>query len=333
MRIIVAAALNNAEKSLFIDSLESMGHDVKSFSWDFNDAYTTDWMVQGRKSMNDQLEKFVLGYEGVNPGVDLVFCYLSARTLEVGRIRKLKEKLPHVPFVNFSWDDTLKFNWLAPIVAEFDFCWTTDPNAVEKYKQVRANPIYMPGGANPNVYHRIDTEPYFQVSFVGMNYGNRAAILRKLIQAGIDVHAFGNGFGGKISQEEMPRIYCSSYINLGFSKILDTEFYNVKGRDFEVPMSGGFYLTEDHPELHQHYEVGKDIATYASAEDCVEKVLYYLGHEENRKRMAVSGWLQANMNHKIQDRFKQLFSIIKNESMFWTNPETKRHEHASSNRV
>lgn len=309
MRIIVIASLNNAEKSLFVDSLKAMGHEVYNFSWNFNDAYTPEWPVFGRRKMNDKMETFVMDRARDFDGkIDFVFCYLSVRMIEEGRITKLRNRLPGVPFVNFSWDDKLKFAWFAPIAPEFDLCWTTEPEAEEWYNSAGAKGLYLAPGANPAVFHQIESSvKYNDVTFIGLSYGNRPAVIQDIRDKGIDIKAFGEGFGGKIPQKDMVRLYNESKINLGFARILDTEYFNVKGRDFEIPMSGGFYLTEHHEGLRNHYELGKEIVTYTDTNDCIQKIKYYLENEEERKEIAKAGWLRANRDHTIFLRFKKLF--------------------------
>ena len=81
---------------------------------------------------------------------------------------------------------------------------------------------------------------------------------KSLKKAGIDIAAFGKGWpGGTLSDREMVELYSRSRINLGFSGIGSSRrLCHLKGRDFEVPMSGGLYLTQDHPELELVYKVG-----------------------------------------------------------------------------
>jgi spore maturation protein CgeB len=70
---------------------------------------------------------------------------------------------------------------------------------------------------------------------------------------GIEVEAFGFGWSnGPLSTQEMVRMYSKSKINLGFGEITNLiDTYCLTGRDFEIPMSGGLYLTEYNPELER----------------------------------------------------------------------------------
>ena len=46
----------------------------------------------------------------------------------------------------------------------------------------------------------------------------------------------------------------------------------LKGRDFEVPMSGGLYLTQHNPELELVYKIGQEILTYHDVDDCAATI-------------------------------------------------------------
>ena len=137
-------------------------------------------------------------------------------------------------------------------------------DALEKYVVEGATPIYLPEGANPAVHRPYDENKVYDVSFVGQCYGNRPETIARLREAGVRVETFGPGWpNGPLTMEEMVRTWSRSRINLGFGGVLGhKETYCLKGRDFEVPMSGGLYLTEHHEELIPFYDVGREIVTY-----------------------------------------------------------------------
>ena len=54
----------------------------------------------------------------------------------------------------------------------------------------------------------------------------------------------------------------------------------VKGRDFELLMSSGFYLTEYHPELENFFDLENEIVAYTGFVDIVSKIRYLLSNPE-----------------------------------------------------
>src|SRR5262249_32633673 len=90
------------------------------------------------------------------------------------------------------------------------------------------------------------------------------------------------------------------------------DFYALKMRDFDGPMSGSCYVTHDSPDLRLVYKVGEELVTYRSVDDCVEKVRWYLSHEDERERVARAGRARALADHTWEHRFKELFDTLRN---------------------
>jgi spore maturation protein CgeB len=194
----------------------------------------------------------------------------------------------------------------------FDLCWTSTEDALEKYCVEGALPIYYPEGANPEIHKPYDIPKNIDVSFVGQAYGSRPDIIRRLIQEGIQVQAFGEGWpNGPVSTEEMVQIYSRSRINLGFSGIashMDT--HCLKGRDFEIPMSGGLYLTEQHPELEMVYDIPNEIVTFSGFDDLLTKIKDLLSHPEKVEEIRKKGVLRARREHTWELRFEKIFYFL-----------------------
>ena len=117
---------------------------------------------------------------------------------------------------------------------------------------------------------------------------------------------------GVATDEEMVRAYCRSRINLGFSSCGATHaggqrILQVRLRDFEVPMSGGFYLVEYMPELEEFFAIGKEIVCYSGREDLAEKIRYYLSHTEEREAIRRAGHERCRRDHTWQKRFETAF--------------------------
>jgi spore maturation protein CgeB len=60
---------------------------------------------------------------------------------------------------------------------------------------------------------------------------------------------------------------------------------------------GGFVISNWQPEIAECFEEGKEIVTFRSLEECMEKIAYYLEHEEERKQIAAAGF------RKVKERF------------------------------
>jgi spore maturation protein CgeB len=194
----------------------------------------------------------------------------------------------------------------------FDICWTSTADAVKKYCVEGATPVYLPEGANPEIHRPVDCEKTIDVSFVGQCYGNRPETVNLLKRAGIHVEAFGYGWpNGPLSTEEMVRTYSKSRVNLGFGGVEGhNETFCLKGRDFEIPMSGGLYLTEYHRELETVYDIGTEIVAYTGLDDLVEKIKWLLANPGEAETIRQAGRRRALTDHTWEKRFEKIFSLL-----------------------
>jgi spore maturation protein CgeB len=127
--------------------------------------------------------------------------------------------------------------------------------------------------------------------------------------------------GASLAYEDLIKMYSRSKISLGFSTTGYARYRDrhkirqVHLRDFEAPMSGAFYFVEHQEELEEFYEPGREIITYGSREELLEKVRYYLAHDDERERIRLAGYERAQRDHTWERRFDQLFSTVWPQSL------------------
>ncbi|GFI30573.1 spore protein YkvP [Lachnospiraceae bacterium] len=110
------------------------------------------------------------------------------------------------------------------------------------------------------------------------------------------------------STTEMPKIFHLSKINLNFtSKPIRT---GLPLRLWDILGAGGFVLTNFQSEIPEYFEVGKDLDIYASEEELMEKIQYYLEHEKERQAIAESGYRKAKEQYSLELRVKQILKTV-----------------------
>ena len=272
------------------------------------------WM----EAMNEGLLRTVQDSAAQRP-FDVVFTYLSGEQVSSDTLETLRGL--GAPIVNLALNDKETFvgkirnghaTGARDICRHFDLCWTSTMDALEKYVVEGATPLYLPEGANPDIHRPYDEEKIYDVSFVGQCYGDRPEIIGKLRESGVRVETFGPSWpSGPLTMEEMVRTWSRSKINLGFGGVLGhKETYCLKGRDFEVPMSGGLYLTEHHAELVPFYDVGCEIVTYNGFDDLREKIRWLLANPDNADAIRQAGRARALREHTWEMRFDRVFRIL-----------------------
>lgn len=107
---------------------------------------------------------------------------------------------------------------------------------------------------------------------------------------------------------EMPKIFHLSRINLNFtSKPIRT---GLPLRVWDILGAGGFVLTNYQSEIPEYFEVGKELETYASEEELIDKIGYYLEHEERRREVAWNGYQKAKAQYSLELRIQQMLARI-----------------------
>lgn len=253
--------------------------------------------------------------------IDVIVCYLSGFSTIPDIIREIKQL--GIPMINESLDDERKFKskkgkdgiykGLKDICSLFDLSLTTSKSAIVKYLVEGAKPFYKDYAGNEKIYRNLHLGKKFDVSFVGANYGIRGTYISFLKQAGINVLTKGSGWDtGFASDEEMIEIFNQSRIVLGFSAVGKNDDISIlKGRDFEVPLTGSFYITGYHEELSEYFQLGHDIETYHSKEELLEKITYYLKHPDKREEIALQGYIKALNNYSAKQAYEKIFGELK----------------------
>lgn len=306
------------EEGALRPALERFG---KVMVYDWGDRYSSACgkRIRFRKEeMNRDMLAYVRRVVREN-AVHVIFTYLSGWLVVPETVRALSSL--GVPTANLALNDKEAFvgkikgrlaTGSRDICRHFGICWTSTRDAVEKYCVEGALPLYLPEGANPDLHRPYDLEKTIDVSFVGQCYGERPATIEKLRKAGFRVEAYGRGWpSGVLSTEQMVRVYSRSRINLGFGGVAGhKDTYCLKGRDFEVPMSGGLYLTRHCDELEMFYDVGREIVTYTDFDDLIGKIRWLLAHPADAEAIRKAGRERALKEHTWERRFDRLFRLM-----------------------
>ncbi len=86
---------------------------------------------------------------------------------------------------------------------------------------------------------------------------------------------------------------------------------SMSARDYRIMGAGGFLLTNHVEGIEDWFEVGKMCDTYRSPGECLEKIRYYLEHEDERKVIAEYGQKVVHEKHKFSDRLKEVIEKVK----------------------
>ncbi|SDD79184.1 CgeB family protein [Sporomusa acidovorans] len=111
-----------------------------------------------------------------------------------------------------------------------------------------------------------------------------------------------------ISPENLADLYRRSKICLN---IHIAEHDGLNPRTFEILGTRSFALVDDKPELSQHFEMGKHLATYCNKNDLLEKIDYYLENTDIREKIMEDGYLYVRDKYDINTTVNRVWNIIK----------------------
>jgi len=81
-------------------------------------------------------------------------------------------------------------------------------------------------------------------------------------------------------------------------------------RLFEATGVGAGLVTDTAPNLPDLFEPDREVLTYRSAAECVEKVRHLLAHETERRQLAEAGHRRTLRDHTVKVRCEQIHDLI-----------------------
>lgn len=240
---------------------------------------------------------------------------LSSKTLEY--FNKIESKV-----IGYFVDDATEFNHFSKYLTPYlDVIVTADHiDSISKYESVGAKAIFIPSGVPHDNFYYMKLPYKYDVSFVGINKYGRQESVDYLIEHGVEITTFGEGWeNGKISIDSLNRVYNQSKININFAKTSSGKTH-MKWRTFEIPLAGGFMLTEYVDGIENYFEIDKEIVCFRTLEEALLKIKYYLDHDDEREKIKLAGLKRAEQNYTWEACFETIFNIIENSQQI-INPK------------
>lgn len=266
---------------------------------------------------------------------DLILIYHGTHIF-AGTVCKLKK----VGFTIFAYnnDDPFasyysKYYWrhyLRP-TRYFDHIFVFRPHNIDSYKRKFGYtktsvllPDYMEKRNFPIA--KLPTAKYVcDVIFVGhYEHDGRDEYIKAIIDSGVNFRLYGPNWESSpdfqyykekfgeirlLSLDEYNLALNSAKIVLVFLSHLNNDTYT--RRSFEIPATGAFMLSVYTDDLNKFFAEGKEAAYFRSKEEMLEKIHYYLSHEEERKRIAKAGYERVKRDgHETKDRARQILKVF-----------------------
>jgi len=210
----------------------------------------------------------------------------------------LCEKL-HIPIVAIWWDTCWKdfFKSAEPVLPFIDVnvvpdnpnLHLIDHNSLHFCKFL---PLWI--SLDPNIYKNKNEHRDIQICFLGQvdayrDY--RMEFIRYIKDNKIPIWLSTANRDRQPSHEEYVNIMRRSRIGINFSFSVDD--HQLKGRVFETMMCGAMLMESENDQISKYFIPMQDYVSFSSKEDLVDKLRYYLSHEDERAEIAARGEKKA----------------------------------------
>lgn len=285
----------------------------------------TNWRNDGNAlytwaSLKRMQEKGLLEVDHLAPKQDMELfgkydAYLDVDWGEDGLMSIIPYKLMETPKPSIVWcsDSHLGFDYRLEKAKRSTFNFCAQKQAVIDFEKHGVKAEWLPHAFEPQAYQDLENldengnpTPFsyltkeFDVAFVGhVNSENRVNFLDRMFKE------FPNFFFGQRQFQEAAKIYTKSKICLNIAMKEDLNM-----RCFEVMGSGGFLLTDYVPYIEELFEDGKHLVLYKSFDEAVDKIKYYLAHDDQREKIAQAGFEEVMKKHTIDHRVKRILEVI-----------------------
>ncbi|WP_338552275.1 glycosyltransferase [Paenibacillus sp. KS-LC4] len=236
-------------------------------------------------------------------------------------------------------DDPYYADITSTLAPHYDTVFTLDRNCMALYQERGCMQVhYLPFCAMPAQFRPMKPErsKRKEISFIGSGYMNRIQFFneaasylasRDTLISGIwwdrlkDFDSLRSiiNLGDWLTPNDTALAYNASKIVINMHRAYDDPFNsNSLGvtasspnpRTFEISACAVLQLTDVREDIASFYTPGVEIVTYESPQEMVEKLDYYLNHENERKEIAIRGMHRTLSEHTYAHRLHAMLSIL-----------------------
>jgi glycosyltransferase involved in cell wall biosynthesis len=277
------------------------GHEVRDFNI-FHDqgALIRDGHGEGRRWSPQGLVELAeaIDHEGYRPDVffHLDFGQFDHELLD-------PRAFPEMVWVMEAGDEPQMHDKNFRKAHKFHAILSPDLRCVRRYQHAQLHARWWTHCADTRVFKPYPDEPLLYDCVT--TCGPRGAGLTERVQAALRERFFN---GRYYVAEEYGRL-----LNRGKMVFQCSQYQEITRRVFEGMACGKMVITDRIPEETGFFELfdeGKDVVTYDSADDAIDKIRYYAEHDDERELIARSGMAKVLARHTVETRIDELEALV-----------------------
>ena len=285
----------------------------------------------------ENAKEFVSYYlQAVNIDVMLVLHLWPGDSYDKDAISGFQTLSPNTKFVAWMFDTicqgklAYENDQFIEQVKCYDAFFTMADCHVDKFREKGVNAFWCPQGFGRHCFV-FSRQPKWDVSFIGQVdtsvYQTRRHFLNKIIKRFDNTKIYGATLSqdsnivshhakrATVGMVDFARVVSYSKINLSFSGIIYGEisaevFGLFSARQYRLMGCGGFTLASRTRLGEEMFVDGEDLVFFDDAKDCIEKIGYYLEHEDERIRIADCGRDTILNEHTMTHSLTKLLRTI-----------------------
>lgn len=220
---------------------------------------------------------------------------------------------------------------LAPLMTDlssYDLILSSLPNFVSCFNKIGVHSEYFRLGFEdqlilPALKSRPIKNDVVFIGSIGDHHSKGTSILEYVAKMIPQFKIWGSGIENMDSSSPLREKYQGKPL---FGKEMYEEVYNSKivinrhidiaenyannMRLYESTGVGAFLITDKKTNLSDIFEIGKEVETYNSEQELIEKIEFYLNNESARIKIAVAGQARTLKDHTYRKRMRELLEII-----------------------
>ena len=211
-------------------------------------------------------------------------------------------------------------------LAAYDVIFSSFPHYVERLRARGLGAEYFRLGFEPDILELLPSEARdSECTFVGgfsPAHDERMEFLSHLVRDIRNLQFYGYGAEtlpvdspikarhfGEAWALEMYRVLRRSRITLNIHiGVAENNANNM--RLYEATGCGAMLLTDAKSNLHELFEVGKEVETYSSLQEAKDKLRYYVLHPAEAAKIAAAGQRRTLKDHTYASRMKELAPML-----------------------
>jgi spore maturation protein CgeB len=296
-----------SDETHLAEEMENLGHEVKRIPRDIWKAY-----VEGRNEWPEITDD-------LSADVNIIAKWHHFTSSDI--IGKLREKSSGAPVMYWVWDYMFSEgfpDWHLKMCHSADRYLSNEGGLSQEYAKLGINHYYFPFDVSDKVYDKIEQDKIYDVAFFGscIGQGQRREWLPQIDKAHrLKVFSWNWQEWQKLGLDAEPAVYGEDFakrvaqarIILQFS-VNDGCWGYWSNRVGKVLTVGGFLLARYAPGMELFLRDGCDY--FSSVGEAVDKIGYYLEHDEERERISERGYELGRDRFTSHARVKELLIMM-----------------------